>query len=310
MDRMPLGMSTSWNASRHRDGKALVREILELGFDHLEVEYRLRHEAVSGLREAVAAGRVRVLSVHNFSPLEPGEEPANLGGDKADLSSLDEVERRRAVRLTRRTMDFARSLGAKAVVLHTGQVGSDRAYFRELAETAKQRGVDSPEAARIRTETARIRREARGPYLEAVVKSLKDLAGPAAEAGLRICMENRYYHHQIPLPEEVPALLDRVSHPAVGYWHDTGHAHVQEVLGFQSHAEALDMVGPLVVGMHVHDSVYIRDHQPPGTGEVDFDAVFSRVPDSAIRIMELAPTVPRDHIDPDRMPLSLRTGTP
>ena len=56
---MPLALSTRWNAGRHRDGRAMIEEILALGIDRVELGYDLRAELIPGVKDAIASGAVR-----------------------------------------------------------------------------------------------------------------------------------------------------------------------------------------------------------------------------------------------------------
>ncbi len=296
MAKYPLGLSTSWNGAGLKDGREIVDQITSLGFRCLEVEYRVSLEAVAGIEGAVDSGAIRVSSVHNYTPLGAGEEATSRGGDKRNLASPDEAERQEAVRLTRRSLDLGRRLGAKALVLHMGETGMARDYFGELVDTVEREGVASDRAAGLRRRVKAARDAEKGPYLAAAMRSLCELLPLAEAAGIVLGIENRYYYHQVPLPEEIPDLLDRLGSPYVGYWHDIGHAHVMEVLGFMSHREILDPLARRLIGVHIHDALFIRDHRAPGTGEIPIKSVLTRIPADAIKIVELAGTVPRADI--------------
>lgn len=296
MNENPLGISTSWNAAGVDDGAVIVSQVAGLGFRGLEVEYRVSEAAVGGIEAAVRSGLVRVLSVHNYCPLLTGERASSRGGDKRNLASLNEKDAAEAAALARRSVDLAVRLGAGALVVHAGETDIDRAYFGDLADAVRDHGVNSAEAIRIRDGVIALREERKGPYLEAALESLKALEAYAAPRGIAIGVENRYYYHQVPLPVEIAWIIDRLDSPHVGYWHDVGHAHVMEALGFLSHAESLDALAGMMIGIHLHDSVFTRDHLPVGTGEIDFPAVLEKVPPEAIKIIELAPGTDEEEI--------------
>jgi sugar phosphate isomerase/epimerase len=294
--RTPLGFSTSWNASGVEDGSKIVDQIKRLGFRALEVEYRVSESAVTGIEEAVKADEIQVLSVHNYSPLAAGEKASTRGGDKGNLASPDDHEAAEAVKLAERSLDLACGLGAGVLIVHAGETDMNREYFHELSEIVETEGVLSGTAARLRQAVIRERDAKRGPYLEAALNSIKELEAYAAERGIKIGIENRYYYHQVPLPEEIIWMIERLNSPYVGYWHDVGHAHVMEILGFVPHLNSLDLLKGNLLGMHLHDSVFIRDHRAPGTGEIDFPAILGRAPLSAIKVIELADFVTEDDI--------------
>lgn len=296
MVKYPLGFSTSWNAAGLKEGREIVERITGLGFRCLEVEYRVSLDAVAGIVEEVGSGAIRVLSVHNYTPLEAGEQATSRGGDKRNLASPDEAMRQKAVRLTLRSLDLGRRLGAKALVLHMGETDMKRYYFKELVDILKKEGAASERAAALRRSTRAIREATKGPYLEAAMTSLRELLPFAEAAGIVLGVENRYYYHQVPLPEEIPGLLARLNSPYVRYWHDVGHAHVMGVLGFMGNRDVLDPLVASAFGVHIHDALFIRDHKAPGTGEIPLKSILSRIPGGAIKIVELAGTVPRADI--------------
>jgi sugar phosphate isomerase/epimerase len=291
-----LSMSTAWNGAGVEDGRRIVDQMVGLGFKRIEVEYRVSEKAIPGIEDAVRSGRIAVSSIHNFAPLPAGWKPSNWGGDTLSLSAPDETERAEAVNLTVRSLDLAKRLGATALVLHMGEVDTGRGFFKELAEIVEAEGVASGAAVRIREGVAKARDSRKAVFLESAVRSLKELLAHAHGSGVTICIENRYFHNQIPLPGEVVDIKREIPSPGLRYWHDLGHAHVEEVLGFSSHLEVVDLLKDEIFGTHIHDSVFVRDHKAPGTGEIDFRSVLAKVPTGAIRVLELASSVAADDI--------------
>ncbi len=49
-------LSTCWNSHRHTDGRAMLREIRELGFDYAELSHGIRISLLPGILDAVDAG--------------------------------------------------------------------------------------------------------------------------------------------------------------------------------------------------------------------------------------------------------------
>lgn len=66
-----ISCSTCWNSGRHTDGAAMIQEILDLGFDTVELGHGIRLSLVEGILKMVEAGKVKVSSLHNFCPLPP-----------------------------------------------------------------------------------------------------------------------------------------------------------------------------------------------------------------------------------------------
>jgi hypothetical protein len=65
-------LSTCWNSARHTDGRAMLREIRDLGFEYAELSHGIRISLVPGILDAVKAGEIKISSVHNFCPLPVG----------------------------------------------------------------------------------------------------------------------------------------------------------------------------------------------------------------------------------------------
>ena len=66
--------STCWNSHRHTDGRAMLREIRDLGFEYAELSHGIRLSLLPGILEAVDAGEIKISSLHNFCPLPHGRE--------------------------------------------------------------------------------------------------------------------------------------------------------------------------------------------------------------------------------------------
>ena len=64
--------STCWNSNRHTDGRAMLREIRDLGFEYAELSHGIRISLMPGILEAVDAGEIRISTLHNFCPLPVG----------------------------------------------------------------------------------------------------------------------------------------------------------------------------------------------------------------------------------------------
>ena len=64
--------STCWNSGRHTDGRAMLREIRELGFEYAELSHGIRLSLVPGILDAVNAGEIKISTLHNFCPLPVG----------------------------------------------------------------------------------------------------------------------------------------------------------------------------------------------------------------------------------------------
>src|ERR1700750_2733312 len=110
--------STCWNSHRHTDGRAMLREIRDLGFEYAELSHGIRLALVPGILDAVAAGEIKISTLHNFCPLPIGVEKASP--NLYEFSSEKPRDRELALKHTFKTFEFAAHLKAPLVVLHLG----------------------------------------------------------------------------------------------------------------------------------------------------------------------------------------------
>lgn len=275
----PLALSSMWLQHRFSHVRPFLAAGQALGFSRFELSHIVTPPMLDGLGDEGS-----IVSLHYPAPAIP--HPYTGRAADALLSSPDEEARRWAVARGRVTLDTARALGARAVVVHLGEVQLDVSQEWALRQRhlAGQVGTAAYERARARLWDERER--LKGPYLAAARRSLGELADYAARVGLRLGIETRFHVHQIPSLEELTNLLDEFAGETVGYWHDTGHAQALANLGFWKPADWLDAAGARLVGVHLHDCRGWRDHLVPGLGEVDFIGLARRLPLDALRVCE------------------------
>lgn len=294
-----VSISTCWNSQRHTDGEAMLRELLSLGFDTVELGHGIRVSLLPGIRRMVEAGEVCISSLHNFCPL-----PLEItwpAPDCLQFTSYREAERERAVRQTLATIDLAAELGAGFVVLHGGSVVM-KPITEPLLTLAGEGERYSAGYARAKLEAV-IRRERIAPrYLARLEAALEAIVPHAAARGVRLGLEGRHSYEEMPSEREFPALLERFA-PTLGYWHDFGHLQVKANLGFVDHAEWLASVAPRLFGAHLHDVRWPgRDHLPPFRGGgVDYERLVPFLPADGPLVWEISSRRSADEIS-----LSLR----
>ena len=290
-----LSISTCWNSSRHTDGAAMLEDLLEFGFDQIELGHGIRMSLMQGIQALFDKGRVQFSSLHNFCPLPV--DILNPSPDCLLFTSHREEERQRAVRQTLQTIDFAARLGAPNVVLHCGRVAMEP-VTDQLIELASTGDHLSPEYARLKTRAV-IQREKIAPKHIARLKDcLTRIVEHAAAKGIRLGLESRQAYEEIPSEREFDALLAEYPAPTIGYWHDIGHVQIRHNLGFVDHAEWLAHVAPRLIGCHLHDVVWPgRDHMAPFTGgSVDYAKLIPLLPRDALFIWEMSPRRNREEI--------------
>jgi len=285
-----LGISTCWWTQRSSQAENIVKDILDLGLRGVELEYRISPSVYEQLRHELGKS-VKVLSVHNFFPRR-GEKG---GGDVFLLSSTDEEERMTAVKYTLSTMDYAGTLGARAVVLHLGRVdiGNPSERLKGFYRAAR---IESAEARAFVEEQKRLRRSRAQRNLDAVLRSLDRLNSEAGKRDLVLGIENRYHLHEIPDFTEIGKILREFKGGHVRYWHDMGHAGVQENLGIFRQEELLAAYSNEMIGIHIHDVRGCDDHLAPGQGELDFGQMGAALRSAPIKILEVHAKVEREDL--------------
>jgi sugar phosphate isomerase/epimerase len=257
------------------------------------VSHGTRLSLVPGIMRALQEKLVRVTSTHNFCPLPPGVN--HSAPNMFTPSSADERDLMQWDRYTRRSLDFAKQVGAMVVVAHLGDVGfgwlNPMKRLTRLEHAIK--GADEPRLEQLRTvaadclERGRRRKPERW---ERVCALLEDTLPEFLRQGLVLGAENREKTDELPLDEDFADLLARFK-PGSGlvYWHDTGHAHLKEKLGLITQQELLETTGARLRGFHIHDVSGFSDHNPPGTGEVDFELIARYVRPEHLLTLELHP---------------------
>lgn len=279
-----VAVSTAWNSLRHTSGQEMVSELLELGFGALELDVHVTRKMIQEVQEMAQKGLVRISSLHNYCPVPEGIEREVAAGNILPLSSLDKNERRKAVAQTLVTMDWAARLEARSVILHLGTI--DLPLVQR--EALRLIGAGRREEAKIMLmESLTTRAAMRRPYLDSVIASVSELAGHAEALGIRLGLETRYYYNEIPSLDEFQFILQNVDSRAVGYWHDTGHAHVMEVLGIATQEHFLEKYKDRLIGMHLHNAVAGSDHRPLARGEIDFSKLVPYLGEGVDLILEI-----------------------
>jgi sugar phosphate isomerase/epimerase len=290
-----ISFSTSWNSGRHTAGDEMLREIKgELDFDHIELGHGIRISLMPGIQKMFDAGEVTFTSLHNFCPLPV--EVLHASPDCYQFSTPWGTEAERAVKQTFQTIDFAERLGAPFVVLHCGEVRMNP-ITDELIALVKSGKQFSRQYVRKKINAVKKREAAAPAHLAVVKESLKRMSDYAAQKNVRLGVEGRRGYEEIPSEKELPALLDEVNAPHVGYWHDFGHLQIKENLGFVSHEEWLREIGARAFGCHVQDCVWpAQDHQAPFAGSVDLEKLVPLLPSDCLFVWEMSPRRTGDEI--------------
>lgn len=291
---MPFALTTRWNAGRHRDGEAMIEEILELGFACVELGYDTRLDLVPGVLRMVEQRAVSVGSVHNFCPVpmvaqRPHPELFTFG-------SRDRRVRAKAVAHTIETIRFAAAVGARVVVTHCGNIDMPR-YTPDLIELCLSGERHSARYEKIAGKLQDKRRKKAPRQIDYWCECLEQLLPVLEEHRIQLGMENLPTWEAIPTESELETVLQRFQSPWLKYWHDLGHGQIRENLGLINVERWLDRLAPSLAGMHVHDvAAPAADHVMPPLGDVDFSR-YKRFGGLTIeRVIEPTPQTPAEQV--------------
>ena len=290
-----LGISTVWRSKVIRDGNTLIKEILDLELDGLELEYRITKKMLEQMMPTLNENKTKVFSVHNFFPVPVGVPDDKGNGDLFLLSSQDKDERKKAVRHTINTIQMASDLGAKGVVLHLGRAQMESIKY-VLYEFYDNKRIGSKEYVTAMKEFKFIRAEAKRKSFDELLLSVEELLNAAERYGIDLGIENRYYFREYPDFEEIGYIFNKFKGGRLGYWHDTGHAQVNENLGIIGAEMFLKEYGKYLLGVHLHDARGYSDHNAPGMGDIDFSMIAKYLKPETIKILEIHPKVTRDEL--------------
>jgi len=244
----------------------------------------------------VQAGEIKISTLHNFCPLPMGVHyPApNL----FKFSSEDRRERESAWKHSLKTIETAARVGAKLVVLHSGQVDI-KDYNDKLEEMVARGERETPRYRKLVEEMDSKRERRKERALELSLDMIRNLADAAAGEGLLLGIENREAVEEIPFDHDLPIFLAQLP-PNVRYWHDCGHAQIKDNLGLIQHALHLEGMAERLGGLHVHDVIADEegqhDHCPPGFGMIDYAALRPWVRPEHIKVLELSPGTESEHV--------------
>lgn len=272
-----LALSTAWCSARHTDGYEMLREMASLGFEYVELSHGIRITLVPGVLKALDEGIVGISSTHNFCPLPTGIAHAapNLFEPSAPAGGGHEQEH--WLRHTRRTIDFAVQVKARAVVMHLGSVRfwwlDPARRLRRFAE--RHPGADLAADPRYQQLLARAsgKLSKRLPiFWDQAQRSVREILPYAGAKGMLLGFENRERFEELPRDVDFPEFLKAIAPPdQAGYWHDAGHAELKERMGVITQQRLLEENAPRLIGFHLHDvDADGNDHQAVGKGRVDF----------------------------------------
>ena len=268
----------------------MLREIRDLGFEYAELSHGIRVSLVPGILDAVAAGEIKISSLHNFCPLPMGVSHA--APNLYEFSDERPRQRELAIKHTLKTFDFAGRVNAPLVVLHLGSMDL-KDYTGKLCEMLERGLRTAPKYDKLCAEASKARETKKERFVANVYDTLRKLLPEAERRGLKLGCENREALEEIPIESDFQFMFRELNSPSLAYWHDCGPAQIKANLGFIHHALHLESLAPRLAGFHVHDVIYpAGDHAAPGTGTVDYASLKPFVKPEHIKVFELSPSLP------------------
>ena len=290
-----IALSTSFAAGRFTDGTHLMATLESFKITGIELEYRILEPVFHQIRPLLRQSRLSVVSLHNFFPVPNIIKSGKGSGDLFYLSHPDKEERLNAIKWTMRTIEHANDLEARAVVLHCGLVNIEsdvETTIGQLQTAFHSDRIDTDETRNLILKAKEYRDRHKTKYLDSLLFSLDRLIDSAERYDVILGLENRYHYHELPGPDDFSFLFNKFDGAPIGYWHDTGHAHANEILGMVEPESLLTQNLDRLVGIHLHDAIGITDHLPPGTGDIDFSKILPKIKPDTIKVIELKPGTP------------------
>ena len=192
-----------------------------------------------------------------------------------------------AVSFAKKTMDLAANVSARAIVLHMGEVPIDLSLQDRLYKLRDGGYAQTKEYRQTKERLVHQRLSLALPMLMRRGRSLQELSKYSLQKGIMLGLETRFHFNEIPNMDEMAGLLGEVSEHLAGYWHDVGHAEVQQQLGFSLHEEWLSRFKDRMVGIHLHDIRGISDHHAPGNGNMNWEMIAKYLPQGIVRVCEI-----------------------
>jgi sugar phosphate isomerase/epimerase len=290
-----LNLSTVWKSEKVSTGFELLKGILDAGFGAVELDYRITESMYEEIRPVIKRHEIEVTSIHNYFPRPEYIDRKMASGDLFMFSSLDQEEREEGVKLTQKTIQIANDLEAKVVVLHLGKVDFED-QMDKVFDLFEKNDIRSEVAQKFLDKKLNEREVLKQKHLDAVFRSLEKINKEAERQNILLGIENRYYYYEIPNFTEIQSIFKEFEGSHLGYWHDTGHAQVNDNLSFSCHEDYLKAYSGNLIGMHLHDVVGREDHLAPGRGEVNFDMVKNYLNPNVIRVIEVKSESSEDEV--------------
>lgn len=303
-----ITLSTSYFWRRISDGYELMCKAAEMGFEYVELGHSTSVSQIEGIMKALDEGVIKVASVHNFCPIPPfasGPCPNLFSPEKKSASESLQWSRH-----TLNTLNFASSVGAKRMVMHSGEMDfwffspvpkmsaawaeivrfkTERADLIAYAKNNPERDfsrdfmrLDSDfrkaifDYERIRASFIKRAYSRAEKFHDRIFENIAKMNPNFAACGITIGVENRDGFAELPFDTRFAEFARRLMMLSnARAWIDIGHAQIKHLSGIIDMRRFLESTRGLVCGWHLHDcSEMGKDHQGiVGKGSIDFNLV-------------------------------------
>lgn len=283
-----LSFSTSWNWRLAKTGNELMDQIMALGFDTVELNYKVTEQMYKEIYDRVQRKEITISSVHNVFPFT---EDKDYDTDSQLLGYKDKQKRQKAIQYTKKTIDYGVRLGAKAVVIHPGEVPveAERNYDKLLKNLYREGKKETREYKALFNQMLEYRNSQNMSYVAIIKESLEELNNYIEQKNYNICLgiENRAMCCQIPDFKEANFLLEQLEGLPIYFWYDIGHGVMMENLGLFCNIEEAYKIKDKVIGVHIHDAQGVDDHFAPYTFGDNLDKFIDIIKGAPIKVLEL-----------------------
>ncbi|MCM3781503.1 sugar phosphate isomerase/epimerase [Neobacillus mesonae] len=288
-DKGEFSFSTCWNIKRHSVGESMVNEIAELGFRRVELNYSVTRDMLTTIEPMIEQGKIEITSVHNTFPHIPDPD---YGTDSVLLGFEDKSKRERAIELLVGSAEYAHRYGARAVVVHPGEVPFSNDISKELYSIYNSEGKESDTYRHKWAELMDRRQEYSSGYVQTIIESLDEVCNRTLSQGIHVQfgIETRSKPQQIPTLAEAKVMINALKGAPVGIWYDTGHAIMMDRLGLYDSVNEMEGLMDDIVGVHIHETIGLSDHWCPYVHSKDltfYDAYLPMIERAQVKVYEL-----------------------
>lgn len=299
IDKGEYSFSTCWNSKKQPIGRDMVEEIKGLGFRYVELNYNVTEEMMRTIEPMIDKGEIGISSVHNVFPFIHDKD---YDTDSVMLGFDDEEKRKRSVELLIRSMAYANRYGAKAVVIHPGEVPFAYNIDLDLKKLYQDHGRASAAYQALWQKMLERRERLSARYTKRIQDSLDEVSDHAAKKGWAIALgiETRSRSYQMPTLMEAKTICDNLEGSPVRLWYDIGHAMMMDRMGLYDNLKELEEVKRYIYGVHIHETLGLSDHWCPYVHSQDphyFDHFLEAIDMAEVKVYELKAVCQPDEID-------------